>query len=59
MVERTFYKDRYNPKKTWEIIKMSGAYYLRQYINGKQFGRGLRTTKRYLNDIGILKFERM
>lgn len=59
MVERTFYSDKYNKRKTWEVVKMSGAYYLRQYINGKQFGRGLRTTKRYLDDIGVFKFERM
>lgn len=48
MVKRTWYQDCYNEKKTWEVVKMNGAYYLRQYINERQFGRGLRTTKKYL-----------
>ena len=33
MVKRTWYQDCYNEKKTWEVVKMNGAYYLRQYIN--------------------------
>ena len=39
-VKRTYYKDRYNDNKVWEVVKLSGGYYLRQYICGKQFGRG-------------------
>ena len=31
-----------------------GGYYLRQYISGRQHGRGIRTTKNYLEQIGIL-----
>ena len=36
MVKREWYRDRYNSKKTWEVVKMVGGYYLRQYINGQQ-----------------------
>ena len=39
-VKRTYYKDRYNDNKVWEVVKLRGGYYLRQYICGKQFGRG-------------------
>lgn len=55
-LERTFYRDPYNEAKVWEVVKLSGGYYLRQYIYGRQFGKGLRTTKGYLDDIGILGF---
>ena len=51
---RTLYQDRYNPKKTWEVTQLSGGFYLKQFICGKQFGRGLRTTKEYLKNVGIL-----
>ena len=51
MVKRTWYQDCYNEK--------NGAYYLRQYINERQFGRGLRTTKKYLESTGILEFEKI
>ena len=40
VVKRTYYKDRYNDNKVWEVVKLRGGYYLRQYICGKQFGRG-------------------
>ena len=59
MVKRTWYQDCYNEKKTWEVVKINGAYYLRQYINERQFGRGLRTTKKYLESTGILEFEKI
>lgn len=34
MVKREWYRDRYNSKKTWEVVKMVGGYYLRQYVDG-------------------------
>ena len=40
-VKRTFYRDRWNDRKVWEVVKLRGGFYLRQYINGKQFGRGI------------------
>ena len=43
--------DKYNSSKEWEVIKLSGGYYLKQYIKGKQFGRGFRTTKKYIESI--------
>lgn len=48
-------KDRYNDFKEWEVIKLSGGYYLKQYVKGKQFGRGFRTTKKYIESILEIK----
>lgn len=59
MVKREWYRDRYNSKKTWEVVKMVGGYYLRQYINGQQVNIGLRTTKAFIASIGIFEFERI
>ena len=59
MVKREWYRDRYNSKKTWEVVKMVGAYYLRQYIDGQQVNTGLRTTKSFIASIGIFEFERI
>lgn len=56
-MERKFYRDRWNPDKTWEVVKMHGGYYLRQHIKGKRFGSGIRTTKRFIKSIGIFDFE--
>lgn len=56
--KRTFYQDRYNQKKMWEVVRLSGGYYLRQYISGKKMGRGIRTTKRYIQSIGIFECEK-
>lgn len=55
--QRTWYQDRYNDKKIWEVVKLVGGYYLRQYIYGKQFGKGIRTSKRFIASIGIFDFE--
>lgn len=52
-MKRTIYQDPYNNNKTWEVTELSGGYYLKQFINGKQFGRGSRTTKKNLKEIGI------
>lgn len=54
---RTFYQDPWNANKIWEVVKLSGGYYLRQYIKGIQYGKGLRTTKRYITSIGIFGFK--
>ncbi len=56
-VERTFYQDRWNLNKVWEVVKMDGGYYLRQYINGKKFGRGIKTTKKFIRGVGIFDFQ--
>lgn len=56
MVQRTFYQDPWNTKKVWEVAKLSHGFYLRQYISGEQFGKGLRASKRFIRDIGILGF---
>lgn len=56
-VQRIFYQDRWNPDKTWEVVKLVGGYYLRQYVKGQQFGNGLRTTKKFIESIGIFDFE--
>lgn len=59
MVKREWYRDRYNSKKTWEVVKMVGGYYLRQYVYGQQVNTGLRTTKAFIASIGIFEFERI
>ena len=53
---RTYHKDRYNENKIWEVTKLSGGYYLRQYISGRQTGKGLRTAKQFISDTGIFEF---
>lgn len=53
--KRTIYQDPYNSMKTWEVTELNGGYYLKQFISGKQFGRGLRTTKKHLKEIGIFE----
>ncbi|MBR6983901.1 MAG: hypothetical protein IKH75_10330 [Ruminococcus sp.] len=50
----TLYQDKYNPQKTWKVTSNSHGFYLRQFICGKQFGRGLKTSREYLKSIGIL-----
>ncbi len=57
VVKRNFYQDRWNEKKVWETATLSGGFYLRQYIDGRQHGRGARTTKKFLRAIGILGFQ--
>lgn len=60
MPKRAFYRDKYNENKVWEVVTLSGYnYYLRQYIKGTQSGRGLRCTKQYIKQIGILDFEKI
>lgn len=58
-VKRTYYRDRWNKNKVWEVAHMVGGYYLRQYICGKQWGTGLRTTKKFIKSIGIFDFEQV
>lgn len=57
MTERTYYRDKYNMNKVWEVVKLNGGYYLRQYVCGRQIGRGLRTTKKFIQNLGIFDFE--
>ena len=54
---RTLYQDKYNPQKTWEVTSISHGFYLKQFICDKQFGRGVRASKEYLKDIGILDMQ--
>ena len=56
-MKRTYYLDKYNDKKIWEVTELSHGIYLRQYIAGRQFGRGVRTNKTKLKDIGIIEME--
>lgn len=58
-IKRTFYKDRWNQNKVWEVAELIGGYYLRQYICGEQWGRGLKTTKKFIQSIGIFEFEQI
>lgn len=56
-ISRKFYKDRWNENKVWEVVRMVGAYYLRQYVCGTQVGPGLRTSKKWIASLGILEFQ--
>ena len=58
-VQRTFYQDRWNKNKVWEVAQLVGGYYLRQYVCGQQWGRGLLTTKKFIKSLGILEFEQV
>ena len=58
-VQRTFYQDRWNKNKVWQVAQLVGGYYLRQYVCGQQWGRGLRTTKKFIKSLGILEFEQV
>ena len=51
------FKDKYNDYKEWEIIKLNGGYYLKQYIKGKQFGRGFKTSKKWIEKTLDIKLE--
>lgn len=59
MLVKHLYQDLYNSKKTWLVCYMKGAIYLKQFIDGKQYGKGLRCTKAYINQIGVLNFKRI
>ena len=56
-MKRTYYLDKYNSKKIWELTELSHGIYLRQYISGRKFGRGVRANKAKLKDIGIIEME--
>lgn len=57
---RKFFKDQYNANKVWEVVRLSGGnYYVRQYINGKQYGRGSRIHKKLIDEIGMMKGEQL
>lgn len=58
-VKREFYRDRYNQNKVWEVARLAGGYYLRQYVKGQQFGTGLRTSRKFIESIGIFEFEKV
>ncbi len=57
VAERAYYRDKYNRNKVWEVVKLNGGYYLRQYVCGRQAGRGLRTTKKFIRSLGVFDFE--
>lgn len=58
-IKRTFYKDRWNENKVWEVAEIIGGYYLRQYVCGKQQGKGIKTIKKFIKSIGIFDFEQV
>lgn len=59
MTVKHLYQDRYNPKKTWLVCYMQGAMYLKQFVDGVQFNKGMRCTKAQINEIGIFDFKRI
>lgn len=57
LMQKIVIQDKYNESKKWEIIKISGGYYLKQYISNKQYGKGLRTTKSWIENILNIKIK--
>ena len=55
--DRRYFQDPYNENKIWEVTKLKGGYYLRQYISHVKFGRGSKVSKNWLNQIGVLNFK--
>ncbi|WP_304754263.1 hypothetical protein [Dubosiella newyorkensis] len=53
-MRRIRYQDPYNSHKVWEVSHLKGGFYLKQYISGRQWSRGRRVTKRFLEMIGVL-----
>lgn len=56
-LQRNYYRDRWNEKKVWEVAKLVGGYYLRQYISGQLVGRGMKTSMKFIKSIGVFEFE--
>lgn len=57
MIKRTYYQDKYNENKIWEVSNLIGGYYLRQFVCGEQWGNGIKTTKKFIKSIGIFDFD--
>lgn len=56
-VKKSLYQDAHNPIKTWQVCHLKGGFYLKQFINGVQWGKGLRCTKAFISSIGIFDFQ--
>ena len=56
-MERKRYQDLYNDKKIWEVTNLKDGIYLKQFIAGKQFRRGMRVAKQKLKELGIGKMK--
>ena len=52
-MKKVLYQDIYNPQKTWEVTTMKNGFYLKQFICGHQYCRGLRATKSFIENIGV------
>lgn len=59
MIKRTFYKDKWNGNKVWEVEELVEGFFLRQYVCGIQQGKGIKTTKKFIQSIGIFDFEKI
>lgn len=59
MIKRTFYRDKWNENKIWEVAELIGGFYLRQYVCEIQQGAGIKTSKKFIKSIGILDFEKV
>ncbi|QQV88854.1 hypothetical protein Liucustia_154 [Acinetobacter phage Liucustia] len=57
MIKRDLYQDKYNPRKTWQVNRMKGAKYLKQFIDGVQYGKGIRCNMKFIKQIGIDNFK--
>lgn len=50
---RVLVQDKFNKDKVWQISKLSHGIYLHQLICGRKYGRGCRTSKKWLIETGI------
>jgi hypothetical protein len=55
--KKVLIQDKYNHKKTWEINYISHGLYLKQFIYGKQYGRGCRVSMKWLKELGLLDMQ--
>ena len=46
-LKRVKIQDKYNPIKVWEVTKLSGGFYLKQFVGDRQTGSG-RFTKKWI-----------
>ena len=56
-ISRRFYQDPWNSKKSWEVVRTVGSWYLRQYINGRPVSDGCYMKLGVIKSMGILSYK--
>lgn len=55
---RNFYRDPWDSKKSWEVVKKVGGLCLRQYIDG-QMTKEFSGSKSFIKRLGILDYPKV